>query len=84
MEYNIYIVEEKEYESGEIAGGDMHLEKTYKRKDHALKFSSKLSYKNYINKFKVHEIWVEQIDEDYELMQQWAYKNGVLTYHIAF
>jgi hypothetical protein len=49
-----------------------------------MKRAIKESYKEFspvIVNEKLHEIWMEKIDEDGELLEQWAFKNGKITFH---
>lgn len=67
----------------DIMGGDMCTIKRFATEKAALKYAIKESFGTITSTGKpLHEIWVEKYDSDGDIEEQWAYKNGVQTYHI--
>ena len=90
MEYNIFEVEVatrngigEDLTDKPDQGGDMNLIESFKTKVSALKRAKKLSYASHCNNgTRLHEIWLEAMNEEGDIIEQWSFKDGNTKFHI--
>jgi hypothetical protein len=81
--YDVYVIEEKKSLTGEKVGGDDYAYKSYGRKSDALAMAKKLSNRKTFKKIKIHEVWVTRFIEVPYSKDDWFFRNGKLSIHLA-